>query len=468
MRIYVPVFTIIGLLILAFVLFVNPLAEPVPQEQRRLPFPLAVANVTDTNYVNGYFFMAPFKMTGNAPKSKGTLMIVDGNGAVVWAKPNLESSNFQLQANGMMTYFSNKKFYIMNNWFKVVDSVECADGAETDAHEFVITANDRRFLIGMRDTVEDHSGFSITEPIKWRGGKKMKIRYNVIQELDKNGNLLYEWSTLGHFRIEDIDPVFLIDTGKLDIPHLNAFNIDESGNFLVTARYTNEVVYVNKKSREPEWIFGGNRSSFTVNDSNYIPFVGMHAAHFLANGNVMLYDNGWALTDKIHPATAYEFALNGKTKTAEVVWSDIYNNKLIAESTGNVQRLENGGTLISFGKIFEATPNLICAVVDPTGKPRFELMLPDTMGTYRTYYYEKLPFKIYSAVMDVEHEERGVYVLRTRGDLEELWSTGQEAAAIEVTKPGFYQWFNRNEDGSYTGSNSILITQEMLNAPIVE
>lgn len=438
-------------------------STPVPQESGPLPFPKVNATITDTAYVDGFFFMAPFKMTGNAAKTKGTLMIVDAKGAIVWTKPDIPSSNFQLQPNGQMSYFSNstKQYFLMNERFEVVDSLKCVNGSETDAHEFMILPNRHYLVLGIYEREEDHSDFAIEKPIRWRGGKKMKVRYNTIQEFNEKKKFLYEWTSFTHFRIEDIDPVFLTDTGKADIPHVNAFDVDENGNFLVTARYTNEVAYVDRTTGKPIWILGGNRSTFAIADSNYVPFIGQHAAHFLPNGNVLLYDNGWALTDKIHPSTGLEFSLDHTAKAAAVNWSCLYNDKLIAESTGNIQRLENGGTLISFGKIFEATPNVLCAVVDETGKPHFELVLPDTMGTYRTYFYPELPFEIQRAVMDVEMDD-GKIVLRTRDDLEHLWSTGQTAAAITISEPGTYQWFRRNEDGSFTGSNSIRITREML------
>lgn len=456
-------FVIIVLILVCGCSLVDTKQENKPAVMRPLPYPEIYVSYSDTNYINGYFFIAPFSSTTTGKKESSVLMILDGEGSVAWMKPVAAGSNFQLQKNGLMSYFAKSCFYLIDRNFRVVDSVSCVNDAATDAHEFKILDNGNYMLIGTKTVREDHSDFSIDTPIQWRGGRNMLVKYNVIQELDKNKNLIYEWSTQGHFNIADIDPVFLTDTGKIDIPHLNAFDIDSAGNFLLCPRYTNEVVYVDKKSGDVQWRFGGKRSDFIITEQPW-PFIGQHDARFLPNGNIMLFDNGYSIPGNCHNAHSAEYKLNMQSKTAESVWNGGLPG-VISESTGSTQRLPNGGTLISYGKILEGSQNVLFIVVDTSLHVRFHVEFTDTMGTYRTYYYPQMPFHLDRQKIieeQQEDDENKFVILRTSTGDSCLWSTGEYSPSITVRKAGTYQYFVGHQDGSYTGSAPCTVGEYMV------
>lgn len=341
----------------------------------------------------GYFFIAPFETSPNASKHGTSMFILNTYGETVWCKAGVKASNFQLHENGMMSYYGDHCFYIMNGKFEVVDSVTCANRASTDAHELLWLPDDHFILIGIRyDTI---NGNTVQRPAgsHWKPASRLCMQYGVVQELDENKKLVWEWDSRSSFNSEDMNPAFLTDSAKLDIPHFNAIDLDSNGNLLLTARYTDEVVCVNRETGNVEWRLGGNRSDFTmINDT--LPVYGQHAAYFLDNGNVLLYDNGYAMAGRMHNARAVEYKLDHTAKTATLVWSWQYPQALISESTGNAARCSDGRTLLCFGKIFNRRPNIMFALVNEKGEMEIQCSFDDTLGSYRTYYYRELPFEV--------------------------------------------------------------------------
>ncbi len=103
---------------------------------------------------------------------------------------------------------------------------------------------------------------------------------------------------------------------------------------------------------------------------------GQHAPNLLANGNVLIFDNG---VHRIDDSMPYSRVIEVNPATNEIVWkyqdSPAWN--FFSPRMGNAQRLPNGNTLItesSFGRIFEVTRNqeIVWEYVNPFfGTPLF-------------------------------------------------------------------------------------------------
>lgn len=436
----------------------NPSSETyaVDSDTAHLPFPSFTVVQSDSSLAEGYFFIAPFKMPKESPKKFSGMMILAGDGSVAWANSSSNGSNFQIHDDGRMSYFEDSLFYFMDSTFTVIDSVGCANGAKNDAHELLVLPNGHYVLIGIRTEVENHSDMIVSGPKEWRGSVKTQVKYGIIQELDEKKNLVWSWHSKGHFNWDDYDPVYLADSNKLDMPHFNAIDVDSLGNFLLTARYTNEVVYLNRHTGEIDWRLGGKHSSFEMIGTNPT-FLGQHAAQFMPGNRILLYDNGYSFAGNTHNARSAEYELDTVTKQARIIQSITWGTTVVSEATGNVQRLSHGATLITFGRILNLTPAPFFIVADSTGKTIFELQSRDTMASYRTYYYPTLPFAFQPLEIKVEYLNNGVR-LSTGDDKEHLWSTGQQAESIVVTKAGLYQWFETDEKGNWRGSKAFEAT----------
>lgn len=402
-----------------------------------------------------------------ADKHWCSIFILDANGATVWCKPNTDWSNFQIHEEGWFSYYSNSKYYILDSHFELIDSVYCVNGANTDAHELIWQCETQHYiLIGTRTDTVDASAMGRPSGSSWRGGKKCAEKRGVIQEVDENHNLVWEWDSKGHFLSENMDRAFLLDSFKLDLPHFNSIDIDSAGNFLISARYTSEVIYLNRQTDSIEWRLGGNLSDFTfVNDS--LPFLGQHQPRWLDNGNILLYDNGYSYPGNMHNARSVEYQLDMQSKTATRVWSWSYPEDLIAESTGGAQRFADGRTLVSFGKLVDRKPNVLFAVVGKDDSIDVKCSFNDTLGTYRTYYTDQHIDGPDMPQVNL-YIENGEYWLGTSDYSVVLWSNGIIGNGIRVYKPGVYQCFRKNANWSFTGSVPIAVTQAKLDGLILQ
>lgn len=436
--------------------------EAVTQDSVQLPFPEYTFTRSASATTQGCFFLATFSTRDGGDKHQCSVFILDDNGAIVWCRLNTSWSNFQMHDEGWMSYHSNGKYYMLDSHFELTDSVWCVNGAQTDAHELVWDYDTHHYLvIGSRTDTVDCSAMPRPERSVWRGSKRTAVKYGVIQELDEDNQLVWEWNSKDHFSSENMDRIFLPDSTKLDLPHLNSIDLDSAGNLLVSARYTHEVFYLLRQTDSIAWRMGGDRSDFTfVNDS--LPFLGQHQVRWLNNGNILLYDNGYSYPGNLHNARAVEYKIDHQTKTATRVWSWSYPEKLIAESTGGVQRLYNGATLINFGKLFGRKPNVAFAVVNANDSIEIECSFKDTLASYRTYHWDQLVFPPDRPNVNLYLQD-GSCSLGTTDNSAVLWSNGIVGNGIRIYKPGKYQCFRRNADGSYTGSDVVEVTQEMIN-----
>jgi len=134
------------------------------------------------------------------------------------------------------------------------------------------------------------------------------------------------------------------------------------GDLLASFRPTSTVVRISRKTGKIAWKLGPPTVS------------GQHAPTPLANGNVLIFDNGVHRLDDSMP---YSRVIEINPATNEIVWkyqdSPAWN--FFSPRMGSAQRLPNGNTLIaesSFGRFFEVTTEgeIVWEYVNPFfGKP---------------------------------------------------------------------------------------------------
>ncbi len=112
----------------------------------------------------------------------------------------------------------------------------------------------------------------------------------IIQEIDENKNVVFQWRSWDHFNI--IDAIYIdLTLPIVDYVHGNALELDNDGNILLSSRHLNEITKIDRVTGEMIWRMGGVHNQFTiVNDT--IPFHYQHDIRRIANGNITLYDNG--------------------------------------------------------------------------------------------------------------------------------------------------------------------------------
>jgi hypothetical protein len=190
-----------------------------------------------------------------------------------------------------------------------------------------------------------------------------KMYSDYLAELTPSGQTVWEWRTWEH-----LDPV-ADGIAEVQSPRTlwaqgNSVEELPNGDILASYRPTATVIRISRKTGRIAWKLGPP----TV--------AGQHAPTLLANGNVLIFDNG---AHRLDDSVPYSRVIEVNPATNEIVWK--YQDKpgwnFFSPRMGNAQRLPNGNTLIteaSFGRLFEVTKDgeIIWEYVNPFfGKPFF-------------------------------------------------------------------------------------------------
>jgi hypothetical protein len=112
----------------------------------------------------------------------------------------------------------------------------------------------------------------------------------VLQEIAVDTrDVLFEWRASEHININDTYHL-LRHAGNHEDPfdwfHMNSIRKDELGNYLVSARYTHSITYIDGKTGGVIWILGGKKNVFMdLSDGFAINFAWQHDAQFVSADN---------------------------------------------------------------------------------------------------------------------------------------------------------------------------------------
>jgi len=327
---------------------------------------------TNTNPSNGYTFIASF-WTGTA----GTyyLLILDKQGRIIYAKSFPTSMNggfldFKPQPNYKYSFFDGKqgRYYIMDKNFNIIDTVVAKNGYSTNNHELIMSKDNHYFLIADETRTMDLSTIV-------SGGKpNAQVTGNIIQEIDTNDKLLFQWKVLDHISITDYAGD--LTAPSFDFAHTNSLFLDTDSTILMCNPALNEITKINLNNGNIIWRLGlqAHSNQFTfINDT--LGFIFQHYVSRLPNGNITLFDNGLGRF-----ARAVEYEIDEVNKTAKQVFQFRQSPDVNGPSMGSVIRLANGNTFICWGSVTKMTE------VDTAGKKVFEASFPSC--TYRALKYD--------------------------------------------------------------------------------
>ena len=206
------------------------------------------------------------------------------------------------------------------------------------------------------------------------GTEKDGIIYgDIVREISPRGEVLWEWGTK-EMKIENYPICPLCP--RAEFAHANTCSPLPNGDVLISFRVLNTIVIVDRKSRKIKW------------EHHDLSFGHQHDCHFLENGNIMLFCNGFHGRDIDMVSSVREF----DPKSKEVVWEftgDPVTSFFSANISG-AQRLWSGNTLICEGNrgcLFEVTPKgeVVWEYVNPflSAHPAFGT----TNWIFRAYRY---------------------------------------------------------------------------------
>lgn len=235
-----------------------------------------------------------------------------------------------------------------------------------DLHDFVITANDTALV-----TIYDPIPADLTSV----GGPELGWLYDgVFQEIDiATGELLFEWRA-SHFYPPDSSFEPIRDRGYertlgYDYYHLNSVDKDDQGRYLVSGRHTHTVTCVDGSTGGVLWTLGGKMNEFSdTSDGVATGFTWQHDARWQDPRTLTLFDNG-ANGAEVSSADSRGLLieLDIPARQATVVTSYEHPQGFMSTSQGNLQVLDSGNVLVSWGHSaafteYSRAGDLICDV----------------------------------------------------------------------------------------------------------
>lgn len=326
----------------------------------------------------GNYFLNPHSSPANS-----WVVILDSVCNVIYEEilPG-QGPNFTLQPSGYPSYMDR-----MNNWWVVVDSamvptetVQVQSEAFTDDHEFLILENGNFIVCG-----NDPQEVDMSEVVEG-GYPEATVTGYIIQEMDENQLLLFEWRSWDHFEITDYDSDLTLEV--IDYVHGNAVDIDYDEHLLLSSRSLNEITKINRYSGEIIWRFGGTQNQFQIMDQGFGGFSKQHDIRALDNGNYMLFDNGNDHDPSISRAVEYD--IDEENMQVNRVWQFIHPEEIFAPSQANAQRLDNGNTVIGYGSFNQLGGGRVTEV-NADGQIVFEFKMEPGNTSYRVRKFDFEP-----------------------------------------------------------------------------
>ena len=302
-------------------------------------------------------------------------------------KNNDRISYHKFVKHGLMTdddntWENNHYFIFLGNDMVEIDTLKYDFGNEgfLDWHDVLVTENNGYLFYGNETHFLDLSSIGGTSNNET--GKVPRII-----EFDEDKNIIFNWSALDHLNIFNYSELNFGNSGRFNWTHFNSVDFDFDGNILASNRRGNEIIKINKQTGDVMWTFSGPRNQFNIIGDNFGGVSDQHDARRLANGNILIFDNG----NNHNPPTTrvVEYQIDEQNMTAELVWEFHNPYDLHAIAKGSSQRLPNGNTLINWGTLQDSNGSSDYGASIMEVKPNSEVVLEIEYSNARVYKVRK-------------------------------------------------------------------------------
>ncbi|MCX6875837.1 MAG: aryl-sulfate sulfotransferase [Verrucomicrobia bacterium] len=280
---------------------------------------------------------------------------------------------------GFIAEKTNTGWDLKDESFTVKDSFNNATGGGFNGHDVDVLPNGHALIMAGEKRSVDMSQY-------FPGGRPDAVLDSaVIQEIDANKQIVFQWRALDHIPITD--SLAVINGASVDLNHINTVALDPlDNNFLISLRTLCQIVKVSRTTGEIIWRLGGKHSDFTFigehpENAPYY-FIGEHQMHRLINGNLLFFDNGtiqMSGTNTPTPRTysrVIEYHLDEVNMTATLVWEYRHSPDVFSPSEGSVQRFRNGNTLIGWFSAAQQGTGPVLTEINARKEVVFELSAP--------------------------------------------------------------------------------------------
>ena len=247
------------------------------------------------------------------------------------------------------------------------------------SHHDMVLLDGGRVLFPM--TITDHFGGGEE---RWRMVyDSLAIWHSATGRVEEVWNARKTWDILDpaqHW--EPID-----SAGEQRWTHLNSVSLGEGGNFLLSLRSRSQVVSLTP-DYEVEWQLHGPDSDYEFPDPTD-RFYFQHTASQLANGNILVFDNGLGRPDAEggEYSRALELRLDERAGTVVKAWEYRHDPDIYAPIVSSAFRLDSGNTLVNFGirdEEYRHAP-MVIVEVDSSGEEVFRVETVHLHGRPQRY-----------------------------------------------------------------------------------
>jgi hypothetical protein len=276
-------------------------------------------------------------------RNKNFLTIINNSGIPIFIKQFIDRTySFTIQKNGMLTYWDDKKtkFYEMDSLYQIVDSFYCGNGYSTDYHALQVLPNGHSFVLA-----------TDTQPVNMDtvvagGVDTAHVTGNIIQEIDNEKRVIWQWRSWDNVNITDTDPEFDLTLPIIRYCHINSIEVVDEDNIIISIRHFNEITGINRKTGKIKWRFGGKKNQFNNDDPRELYH--QHDARFLSNNKISVLDNGDLNTSN---SRAVIYQLDTTNFTTHLV-KEIYHVPVVwGKVMGNVQHTKKRNIIVDWGHI---------------------------------------------------------------------------------------------------------------------
>ncbi len=308
-------------------------------------FPELTVEVSNIPADNGYYFSSPFGYWGWFPDNVPYLIIFDDFGTPVFYR-KLTGHGYDLKkhSNGKISHFlnnwPNSFINVLDSSYNVTDIYTMQNGYSTDFHEFLMLPNGHVVIEGYDPQIVDMS------QIVPGGNPEAVVSGWIIQELDVNKNVVFQWRSWDHFDITDAVGIDLT-AANIDPIHGNAIEPYTDDYFLLSTKNLNEITKISRNTGEIVWRLEGKNNMFEfINDT--LGFSRQHDCRIIDNGNLTLFDNGNDHTESPF-SSMIEYELDEINHTATQVKRYRSNPDIFGAIMGNAQKTPDNRFVTGWG-----------------------------------------------------------------------------------------------------------------------
>ncbi|KUO59685.1 hypothetical protein APF79_05955 [bacterium BRH_c32] len=383
-------------------------------------FPKITMNVNDSTAFDGATFLT---VSTAAPNIGYYYMIIDNNGnPIFYDKAEEGSENFHMLPNGNTVINeeltlhgwaggSESNYLILDSNFAHIDTYQMKNGYMADSHEFLMLPNGHVIM-----NCYDLQPVDLSSEVE--GGKpNAMVAGSVMQELDNDKNVVFQWRSWDHFNY--LDTYFNTTLSAFDPIHINSIELTVDGNLLISSRNLNEITKINRQTGDIIWRLGGKNNQFTFigEDETNKPlyFSRTHDVRQLPNGNITVFDNGMDRKSAKF-SRAIEYKIDEVNKTAELVFDYRHLPDIYAQFQGSFRRLPNGNMFIGWGSASGGGSPAFTEIT-PDKKVVSEMTwLPTGLVSYRALKYPKEFLKPQANIDQYEIALNNSYEFNEDGD----------------------------------------------------